>query len=147
MEGDEISIQVGRSWRVEAVTACVVAHRSRMKNFIVAIVALAAMALASPATAYVVELMTSIDLTDVTDKAQLRQAVESAVENVLANAISFSPTLVTVQNARVVGDRMYLLLLIVDAAGEKALETMADEQAASPGSEGAVNPTTSRSNH
>ena len=141
-----MSIQVGKTWRVEAVTACVVAHRSRMKHFIVAIVALAATALASPAMAYVVELMTSIDLTDVTDKAQLRQAVESAVENVLANAISFSPTLVTVQNARVVGDRMYLLLLIVDAAGEKALETMADEGAASPDSEGAVNPTTPRSN-
>jgi hypothetical protein len=115
-----------------------------MKSFIVAIVALAAMALASPAMAYVVELTTSIDLTDVTDKAQLRQAVESAVEDVLANAISFSPTLVTVQNARVVGDRMYLLLLIVDAAGEKALETMADEGAASPDSERAVKPTTPR---
>ena len=117
-----------------------------MKHFVVAIVALAVTALASPAMAYVVELMTSIDLTDVTDKAQLRQAVKSAVEDVLANAISFSPTLVTVQNARVVGDRMYLLLLIVDAVGEKTLETMADEGAVSPDSEGAVNPTTPRRN-
>ena len=125
-------MQVGRSWRVQAVT--------------LGLLTLAATALASPAMAYVIELTTSIDLTDVADKAQLRQAVESAVEDVLANAISFSPTLVTVQNARVVGDRMYLLLLIVDAAGEKALETMADEVAAAPDSEGAVNPTTPRSN-
>jgi hypothetical protein len=109
---------VGTSWRVQAVT--------------LGLLTLAATALASPAMAYVVELTTSINLTDVTDKAQLRQAVESAVEDVLANAISFSPTVVTVQNARVVGDRMYLLLLIADAAGEKALETMADEDGKSP---------------
>ena len=99
-----------------------------MKNFIAAIVALTATALAAPAMAYVVEVTTSIDLTDVADKAQLRQAVESAVEDVVANAISFSPTVVTVQNARVVGDRMYLLLLIADAAGEKVIEAIASEE-------------------
>jgi hypothetical protein len=126
-------MQVRNSWRVGAVTAGLLT------------IALAT-ALASPAMAYVVEVTTSIDLTDVADKAQLRQAVKSAVEDVLANAISFSPTRITVQNARVVGDRMYLLLLIVDAAGEKALETMAGEGAASRDSEGVVNPTTPGSN-
>jgi hypothetical protein len=126
-------MQVRNSWRVGAVTAGLLT------------IALAT-ALASPAMAYVVEVTTSINLTDVADKAQLRQAVKSAVEDVLANAISFSPTRITVQNARVVGDRMYLLLLIVDAAGEKALETMAGEGAASRDSEGVVNPTTPGSN-
>ena len=126
-------MQVRNSWRVGAVTAGLLT------------IALAT-ALASPAMAYVVEVTTSIDLTDVADKAQLRQAVKSAVEDVLANAISFSPTRITVQNARVVGDRMYLLLLIVDAAGEKALEKMAGEGAASRDSEGVVNPTTPGSN-
>lgn len=126
-------MQVRNSWRVGAVTAGL-------------LTIVLATALASPAMAYVVEVTTSIDLTDVADKAQLRQAVESAVEDVLANAISFSPTRITVQNARVVGDRMYLLLLIVDAAGEKALETMAGEGAASRDSKGVVNPTTPGSN-
>ena len=102
----------------------------RMKNFIAATLALAATALASPAMAYVVEVTTSIDLTGVADKAQLRQAVESAIEDVVAHAISFSPTVITVENARVVGDRMYLLLLIVDAAGERVLEAIAAEDAA-----------------
>jgi len=82
-------MQVRNSWRVGAVTAGLLT------------IALAT-ALASPAMAYVVEVTTSIDLTDVADKAQLRQAVKSAVEDVLANAISFSPTRITVQNARVV---------------------------------------------
>jgi hypothetical protein len=75
-----------------------------MKSFIASIAALAATALASPTMAHVVEVTTSIDLADVADKAQLRQAVESAVEDVLANAISFSPTFIAVQSARVVGD-------------------------------------------
>ena len=123
-------MQVGTSWRVRAVT--------------LGLLTLAATALASPAMAYVIELTTSIDLTDVADKAKLRQAVESAVQDVLANAISFSPTLVTVQNARVVGDRMYLLLLIVDAAGEQALETMAGDEAASRDSEDATMPRSDR---
>ena len=113
-----------------------------MKNFMAATLALAATALASPAMAYVVQVTTSIDLTDIADKAELRQAVEAAVEDVLANAISFSPTAITVQNARVVGDRMYLLLLIVDAAGENALEAIAGEDAASRESAGAIDPTT-----
>jgi len=66
----------------------------------------------------------SIDLTDIADKAQLRRAVQSAVDDVVNNAITFSPTVVRVENARVVGDRMYILLLIADADGEKTLEAI-----------------------
>jgi hypothetical protein len=101
-----------------------------MKHLIGAILGLAVTALAIPAMAYVVEVTTSIDLTDIADKAQLRQAVEAAVDDVLTNAITFSPTVVQVQNARVVGDRMYLLLLIADADGEKALEAIAADDPA-----------------
>ena len=109
-----------------------------VKNFIAAIFGLVVTALATPAMAYVVELTTSIDLTDVADKAQLRRALESAVDDVVTNAITFSPTVVTVQNARVVGDRMYILLLIADADGEKALEAIAAEGRAARDSDGAV---------
>jgi hypothetical protein len=83
--------------------------------------------LATPSFAYVVQITTTIDLANVADKAQLRQAVESAVDDVLKNAITFSPTVVTLENARVVGDRMYLLLLIADAEGEKTLEEFSTE--------------------
>jgi hypothetical protein len=109
-----------------------------MKNLIAAILGLAVTALATPVMAYVVEVTTSIDLTDVADKAQLRRAVEAAVDDVLTNAITFSPTVVQVQNARVVGDRMYILLLIADADGEKALEAIAADGAAPRNSDGAV---------
>jgi len=109
-----------------------------MRNFIAAIVGLTVTALATPAMAYVVEVTTSIDLADVADKAQLRRAVESAVDDVLKNAVTFSPTVVQVQNARVVGNRMYILLLIADTDGEKALEAIAAERRAPRDSEGAV---------
>jgi len=95
-----------------------------MKTFLVAIVGLIVIALSTPAMAYVVEITTSIELASVADRDQLRGAVESAIADILTNAIAFSPTVVTVQNARVVGDRIYLLLLIADADGEKTLETI-----------------------
>lgn len=98
-----------------------------MKKLLAAVVALGLTALASPATAYVVQVTTSIALADVDDKAQLMHAIQSAVDDVLSHAIAFSPTMVTVQNARVVGDRMYMLLLIADADGEKTLEVISTQ--------------------
>lgn len=95
-----------------------------MKRVIAAMVVLGLTALAVPAMAYVVQITTSIDLAKVGDKGELFRAVESAVDDVLANAISFSPTAVTLENVRVVGDRMYLLLLIVDADGENTLKAI-----------------------
>src|SRR5438093_11195648 len=96
-----------------------------MKNLIAAIFGLAVTALATPAMAYVVEVTASIDLTGVADKAQLRRAVESAVDDVLTNVITFSPTVVQVQTARAVGDRMYILLLIDDATDDRTVQALA----------------------
>jgi len=101
--------------------------RTPMTTVIAVLIAIAITTLATPALAYVVQITTTIDLANVADKTQLRQAVESAVEDVLKNAITFSPTVVTLENARVVGDRMYLLLLIADADGEKTLEAFSAE--------------------
>jgi hypothetical protein len=111
-----------------------------MKTVIAAIVGLMVTALATPAMAYVVEITTSIDMADAADKAQLRQALESAVDDVLTNAITFSPTVVTVENARVVGDRMYILLLIADADGEKTLQVIAPHGLAPSDSDSAAEP-------
>ena len=44
----------------------------------------------------------------------------------LSYSIAFSPTFVTVQTARVVGDRVYILLLIGDSEGEKLLKKLSD---------------------
>ena len=99
-----------------------------MKPFLAAIVGLALMASATPAMAYVVAITTSIDLASAADNEQLRHSLESAIDDVLHNAIAFAPTVVTVQNARILGDRIYILLLIADADGEKALKLISPER-------------------
>ena len=93
-----------------------------MKHLLAAIVTLALVESATPAMAYVVAITTSIDLASADDDEHLRRALEAAIDDVLHNAIAFAPTVVTVQDARVVGDRIYILLVIADAEGEKALE-------------------------
>ncbi len=99
-----------------------------MKRFLAAIVGLALMASATAAMAYVVAITTSIDLASAADNEQLRHSLESAIDDVLHNAIAFAPTVVTVQNARILGDRIYILLLIADADGEKALTLISPER-------------------
>ena len=54
-----------------------------MKKLVAATLGLAVTALTTPAMAYVIEVTTAIDLTDVADNAQLRRAVETAVDDVL----------------------------------------------------------------
>ena len=106
------------------------------QGLVASIVALLITSFASPALGYVAVVTTSVSVTSADDEAQLRTALESAVDDVLAHAIAFTPTFVALENVRVVGDRIYLLLLIADADGEKsieafsALESPAEEQPA-----------------
>jgi Na+-translocating ferredoxin:NAD+ oxidoreductase RnfG subunit len=78
----------------------------------------------SPALAYVVVVTTSVRVTNVADEAQLEAAVKSAVDDVLEHAIAFTPTVVTLESVRVVGNQIYLLLLIADRDGEKSIEAL-----------------------
>ena len=48
----------------------------------------------------------------------------SAVEDVLRNAIAFQPTFMTVENARIVGDRLYILIVIGDGDGEATMRAL-----------------------
>jgi len=112
-----------------------------MKGLVGALVALVIATAASPAAAYVVVVTTSVAVAEAGDEAQLKTAVESAVRDVLAHAIAFTPTVVTLENARLVGDRIYLVLVVADADGEKSIEALSapappessdDSAAASP---------------
>jgi len=99
-----------------------------MKSLLATIIGLAMAVFANPATAYVVEITTSIPVTSVGDDTQLRHAVESAIDDVLNHAIGFVPTVVRVQNARIFGDRIYILLLIADDDGEETMKRFSREQ-------------------
>src|SRR2546425_13334901 len=93
-----------------------------MKGLLATIIGVAIVAFANPGVAYVVEVATSIPATSAEDDAQLKHAVESAIDDVL-HASGFVPTVVTVQNARVLGDRIYILLLIADD-GEETMKRL-----------------------
>ena len=102
-----------------------------MKSELAAIVGLVVMTFTSTATAYVVEVTTSIPAATAADDARLKDALESAINDVLHHAIAFTPTVVAVHKARVVGGRLYILLLIADEEGEKTIETFATTEPAS----------------
>ena len=98
-----------------------------MKTLLTAtLLGLATLTFATPAAAYVVAVPTSFPADVIEDDGELDAAIDSAIHDVLDNAIAFSPTFVTVQTARVVGDRVYILLLIGDGEGAALLKTLSD---------------------
>ena len=108
------------------------------RGLVASFAALVIVAVASPAFAYVVMVATSMPIPNTADDAEVESALDSAVKDVLAHAIAFSPTVVRVENVQVVANRVFLLLLIADADGEKSLEILS---ALEPSSAGPVGPT------
>lgn len=100
-----------------------------------AALAVALLLAAAPATAHVVQATTSVSLAgvDVHDEPQFKQAVRSAVDEILTHAIAFTPTLVALTGAQVVGERLYLSLLIADEEGERTLDEL---EKGGPGEQG-----------
>ena len=95
-----------------------------MKGLLAGGIGLAIALFADPAAAYMLEITTSIPVASAGDDAQLKAAVESAIDDVLHHAIAFTPTLMTLQTVRVIGDRIYLLLLIADGEGEEMMRKL-----------------------
>ncbi len=89
---------------------------------------------ASPAAAYLVEVTTSVSVRDAGDQSVLQDALLTAVDGVLKEAIAFTPTLIVLTNATLVGDRLYVRLLVADQDGERTF----DELNATPNSPGTV---------
>ena len=78
---------------------------------------------AGPASAYVIEVLTSIPAEEATDERTLEKAIRAAVVDAI-DAVSFTPTRVSLQDAKLVGDRIYLFILLADAAGEAEIEVL-----------------------
>ena len=79
---------------------------------------------ACPAAAYVVAVTTSIPAQSVADDDDFEAALKSAIDDVLQHVVAFSPTFITVQNARAVGGRVYILLVIGDDEGAAMLNDL-----------------------
>ena len=99
---------------------------AKIRTFsIAATLGLALLTTASPATAYIVGALTSIRAEDAAaDNATLEKAIRAAVDDVATHAVAFTPTMVSLREAKLVGDRIYLLVLLADQAGEKELEIL-----------------------
>jgi hypothetical protein len=91
---------------------------------IVVTLGLALVATAGPARAYVIEALTSIPVDEAADKETLVQAIRAAVDDIATHAVAFRPTMVAVREAKLVGDRIYLFILLADAAGEAEIEVL-----------------------
>jgi len=78
----------------------------------------------SPASAFLVEVTTSVAVADADDQRALQTALTQAVDGVLQEAIAFKPTLVVLTHAAVVGERLYIRLLVADSDGERTFEEM-----------------------
>ncbi len=96
-----------------------------MKPVLATIIGFVLATFATTASAHVVEIITSIPAVKAADDADLKQALASAVDDAVNHAIGFTPTRVTLQNARRVGDRIYIVLLIVDHDGEEMMKRLA----------------------
>src|SRR5690242_11202358 len=82
------------------------------------------LATGSPASAFLVEVTTSVAVTDADDQKALQAALTKAVDGVLHDAIAFTPTLIVLTHAAVVGERLYIRLLVADSEGERAFEDL-----------------------
>jgi hypothetical protein len=84
----------------------------------------ATVAFARPTAAYVVAVTTSVPASVVADDTDLKDALKTAVDDVLSHAIAFRPTFVRVQAANIVRGRLYIMLLIGDSEGEEAMSLL-----------------------
>ena len=85
-----------------------------------------------PASAYLVEVTTSVALDDAEDQHEIQSAIRGAIDDVVRDAIAFTPTLVVLTSAAIVGDRLYVRVLLADRDGEKTYETLLDAPEVDP---------------
>jgi hypothetical protein len=107
-----------------------------MKTLFAIVIGLTIALSAQAAGAYVVQVVTTAPVTAAMsggENAGLGDVVEAAIRDVLAHAIAFTPTVVRIEDARIIGERLYLVLLIADADGESTIEGLDAEQTRSPG--------------
>jgi hypothetical protein len=96
----------------------------KMKGLVAGVATLILATIAPPAMAYMAVITTSVVVANGTDGAELQSAVESAVTDVLRRAIAFSPTIVTLEKATLVGNRLYLVLFLTDEDGGTSVSTL-----------------------
>ena len=85
----------------------------------------------TPAPAHVVEVTTALEMPDAQDLAAVKAALQAAVDRVINDTIAFKPTLIALTDARVMGEKLLVRLLIADADGERMLRDLRDSDTGS----------------
>jgi hypothetical protein len=78
----------------------------------------------------VVEAITAISAVEGEDRARLDAAIQAAVDDVAAHAVAFTPTVVALLDAKLIGDRIFLFVLLADREGEEAVKVLLEERPA-----------------
>ena len=94
---------------------------------------LALLAVAVPAPAYVVTAVTTIPAEEGDDGTRLDASIQAALEDVASHAVAFTPTVVTLLDAKVVGDQIFLFVLLADTEGERMIKVLLQERSRSGG--------------
>ena len=96
-----------------------------MKTLVAVAVALALAASAHAASAYVAVVGTAISVPSAPDaerSARLEEAIWAAIRDVLEHAVAFTPTVVTIEDARIVGEYLSIFLSLRGAsAGHRSV--------------------------
>lgn len=89
---------------------------------------LATLVVATPAPAYVVEAITAIPAAEGEDRTRLDGAIQAAIDDVATHAVAFTPTVVALLDAKLIGDRIFLFVLLADREGERAVKVLLEER-------------------
>jgi len=98
-----------------------------MRTLLATLLGVALVTAAAPAFAHVVEVTTVVSLADVEDQETLTAAIHAAVNEAMEGAVAFKPTLVTLTRVNVIGERLYVRLLMADTGGEEMLRDLVVE--------------------
>ena len=97
------------------------------RSLVAGALVLGSVMVATPAPAHVVEVTTAVDMPESRDEGAMKEMLQKAVERVLADTIAFKPTMVALTDARVMGEKLLVRLLIADADGERMLTDLRDD--------------------
>ena len=90
-----------------------------MKSLVAGLVAAALVWSAAPAGAYLAHVSTSVEVADANDEIAVKQALQTAVDDLVSQGIGFTPTVVVVTRAVMLDGRLYIRLLVADDEGAR----------------------------
>jgi len=97
-----------------------------MKTLVALLIGCVITMTAYPAAAYLVVVTTSIPAQSIANDDDMDAALKSAIDDILKHVVAFSPTFVTVESARAVGGRVYILLIVGDDEGAATLKVLSE---------------------